>query len=223
MRRRPGGPQRTRRCKLSGPPARVTEERGRRHPRMSGTSGWPCPARRCGARATRRCQQVSRCVAVKGAEEQDAEQRCRPLASPAQAPQAPLRPDWTSPPRPGANSRANMEPTCGQNGHVKNDLERRNPRSVRVRRQGLEPRTRGLRVRCSVRRFLATTCVFIAYQRRYIPYMQAIVPDDDGRYRPVPAHPSEHGASTQPDRSRPLSEKLAVLASRAGQDAEYDS
>jgi hypothetical protein len=32
---------------------------------------------------------------------------------------------------------------------TKNDLERYNPRSVRVRRQGLEPRTRGLRVRCS--------------------------------------------------------------------------
>jgi hypothetical protein len=37
----------------------------------------------------------------------------------------------------------------GANRAHKNDLERRNPRSERVRRQRLELRTRGLRVRCS--------------------------------------------------------------------------
>jgi hypothetical protein len=45
------------------------------------------------------------------------------------------------------------------------------------------------------------------YQRRYVPDMQAIVPDDDGRCRPVPSRPSEHGASTEPLRSRPLTRK----------------
>jgi len=34
-----------------------------------------------------------------------------------------IRPDWTSPPRPGPNSRANMEPTWGQTGHIKKYLE----------------------------------------------------------------------------------------------------
>ena len=34
------------------------------------------------------------------------------------------RPFLTSPPRPGPNSRANTDPTWGQNGHMRNDLER---------------------------------------------------------------------------------------------------
>jgi hypothetical protein len=34
------------------------------------------------------------------------------------------RPFLTSPPRPGRDSRASTDPTCGQNGHIKNDLER---------------------------------------------------------------------------------------------------
>ena len=50
------------------------------------------------------------------------------------------------------------------------------------------------------------------YQRRYIPAMQDIVPDDDGRYRPVPARPSKHGASNSADRSRPISRNGAVTA-----------
>ena len=44
------------------------------------------------------------------------------------------------------------------------------------------------------------------YQRRYVPDMQSTVPDDDSRYRPVPAHPSKHGASTGPHRPRPPDE-----------------
>ena len=40
-----------------------------------------------------------------------------------EAVQARIRPDVTSPPRPGPNSRANMEPTWGQTGHIKKYLE----------------------------------------------------------------------------------------------------
>jgi hypothetical protein len=50
-------------------------------------------------------------------------------------------------------TRATTEQPSGQNGYRKKDLGPKIPRSVRVRRQGLEPRTRGLRVRCSVRLF----------------------------------------------------------------------
>ena len=61
-------------------------------------------------------------------------------------PRAPSGPFLTRPGLLGPCARANMEQTWRQNGHEKNDLESGNPRSVRVRRQGLEPRTRGLRV-----------------------------------------------------------------------------
>jgi hypothetical protein len=49
------------------------------------------------------------------------------------------------------------------------------------------------------------------YQRRYVPDMRAVVPDDDGRYRFVPAHPSKHGASTEPYRSRPLTREWTPM------------
>ena len=48
-------------------------------------------------------QHISRCVAVSTS-------RSRPFL--------------TSPPRPGRDSRASTDPTCGQNGHIKYDLER---------------------------------------------------------------------------------------------------
>jgi putative transposase len=52
-RHRPGGPQRTRWCKRSGPPALVTEELRCRHPRMRDTSGRPRPGRPAGAALVR--------------------------------------------------------------------------------------------------------------------------------------------------------------------------
>jgi hypothetical protein len=85
----------------------------------------------------RNYQHVSRCVTTKGSR-------------------------WTSPPRPGPDTRANTEPTWVQNGHMKNYLKQHNPRSECVRRQGLEPRTRRLRVCCSVRLTAATSCDFTA-------------------------------------------------------------
>ena len=63
------------------------------------------------------------------------------------------RPDRIPRPHPGLSPAPSK--ISGQAG------ARRKARSVRVRRQGLEPRTRGLRVRCSVRFPVATSCDFM--------------------------------------------------------------
>ena len=79
-------------------------------------------------------------------------------------------------------------------------------RSVRVRRQGLEPRTRGLRVRCSVRLFSLNCCHAMLARAgschlsgRRDPRLAA----DTGWCRGVPGHPSKHGANIGGYRSRP--------------------
>ena len=72
----------------------------------------------------------------------------------------PERPKLPSRPRLGPNSRANVEQTRAGTGPNKKTWGGHNPRSVRVRRQGLEPRTRGLRVRCSGILFIQSTSAF---------------------------------------------------------------
>jgi hypothetical protein len=58
-------------------------------------------------------------------------------------------------------TRARTEPAARQNGQHKKKARGRNPRSGRVCRQGLEPRTRGLRVCCSGVLILPSTSIFI--------------------------------------------------------------
>jgi hypothetical protein len=57
-------------------------------------------------------------------------------------------------------TRARTEPAARQNGQHKKKARGRNPRSGRVCRQGLEPRTRGLRVCCSGVLVLPSTSIF---------------------------------------------------------------
>jgi len=75
-----------------------------------------------------------------------------------------------------------------------------------VRRQGLEPRTRGLRVRCSGVLLTQSTSM-LRYHAGKIPAIRrGAVPPTDGTYRVVPGHPSKHGANTEAIWSRPLRE-----------------
>ena len=76
-----------------------------------------------------------------------------------------------------------------------------------MRRQGLEPRTRGLRVRCSVRLFSLSCCQIMLARagscysfRRLHPRRAA----DTGCCRGVPGRPSKHGATIDAHRSRPI-------------------
>ena len=97
-----------------------------------------------------------------------------------------------------------MEQTWPGSGHRPGQRDSKNASSVRVRRQGLEPRTRGLRVRSSGVLLLPSTSMFKLARWQDIRNPLRRVPSADGLYRVVPGHPSKHGANMETVRSRPL-------------------
>jgi hypothetical protein len=102
--------------------------------------------------------------------------------------------------RTGSHSRrANVEQPPARNGPHEANQNRYNTRSgmhLRVRRQGLEPRTRGLRVRCSgigsVLSLAASTGLRAA--------TPVSVSADVGQCRAVPGQTSKHRANTMSSR-----------------------
>jgi hypothetical protein len=82
----------------------------------------------------------------------------------------------------------------GTNRAHNNDLESYNPRSLRVRRRGLEPRTRGLRVRCYVRLFSLNCCHAMLTRAGSCHFVRLPASASRCGYRVVPART---GASEQ--------------------------
>jgi hypothetical protein len=112
-------------------------------------------------------------------------------------------------------TRARTEPAARQNGQHKKKARGRNPRSGRVCRQGLEPRTRGLKS------LLLGSSNLAVYQHLHTSTLarrpqpaEAEIPSTDGRYRVVPGCPSEHGANIDPGRSRPLPGRVVTVPGR---------
>jgi hypothetical protein len=78
---------------------------------------------------------------------------------------------------------------------------------LRVRRQGLEPRTRGLRVRCSVRFFSLNCCQIMLAHAGTCHSVRSPASAARCGYRVVPdrtGHTSNHGTTMGTHRSRPL-------------------
>jgi hypothetical protein len=88
-----------------------------------------------------------------------------------------------------------VEQTWARNGLHEVARNWHNPRSGRVRRQGLEPRTRGLRVRCSVRLTDATSCDFMMQPGEIRQRQPDFVPGHASPCRVRTRQPSKHGAN----------------------------
>ena len=105
-----------------------------------------------------------------------------------------------------------MEQTWAGNGLHEGTRKGYIPRSEWVRRQGLEPRTRRLRVCWSYFELMRSSCYFMVLPAEICGRFPGLVPVRAGCYRAVPGHPSNHGH----DRLWVMNDRPAVPDGAAG-------